>query len=281
MDATQRPQPDCPEILIPAETNCEVVEHHHYCPSGVQEVLASGTSAFIGLIDDSTILKYPLAPDSDMGRLEVEHQILTLVGPHPRIIAHKGLTDAGLYLERAANGTVYWYLTESEHSPPTIQQRVAWCREVTEAVEHVHSKGVIHCDIQPTNVLVDGNLHLKLSDFQGNVVSEDGNTVLSGGSGEPCRYFCPRLDDFHADTKTDLFALGSTIFFIMTGYEVFPDIIAGQDGWHEKVRCRFERDMFPVDPHVCDVITRKCWQRGYKSASEVPSDMRNLERELS
>ena len=48
-------------------------------------------------------------------------------------------------------------------------------------------------------------------------------------------YFCPRDDEFEANLKTDLFTLGSTIYFIMIGHEVFPGIIGGEHGWVEKV----------------------------------------------
>ncbi|KAF1958342.1 kinase-like protein [Byssothecium circinans] len=257
----------------------EVVEYHHYCPKGVRRVLASGSSAFIGEVDDSTILKYPLEPGGDMSRLEHEYKILSLVGQHPRIIAQKGLTDAGLYLERAANETIYKYLIESNHDPPTLQQRVAWSREVTEAVDYIHSKGVIHCDIQPTNILVDKDLHVKLADFQGNYVSESGELV-AGWCGEPCRYFCPRENEFEANIETDLFALGSTIYFIMTSHEVFPDIIGGEVGWQERINSRFASGSFPNDSHACDVITRKCWGRRYNSAGEVLENIKAVEKEL-
>ncbi|KAF2254197.1 kinase-like protein [Trematosphaeria pertusa] len=259
----------------------EVIEYRQYCPPGVRRVLAFGTSAFIGEVDGSTVLKYPLEPGGDMSRLKHEHTILKILGQHPRIVAHKGLTDAGLYLERAANETIYKYLVESDpdRAPPSLQQRVTWCREVAEAVEHVHSKSVIHCDIQPTNILVDENLHLKLADFQGDYLSS--GEVIAGWSGEPCRYFCPRDDEFETSPTTDLFALGSTIYFIMTGYEVFQDIAGGEDGWAEQVRSRFASGIFPGDSHACDFITRKCWERRYSSASEVLEDIRAVEKQLS
>ncbi|TPX14902.1 uncharacterized protein E0L32_005011 [Thyridium curvatum] len=199
----------------------QVYEYHQYCPPGAQRVIASGFSPWIGEMDESTVFKYPLNPGGDRTRLELEHQILEIVGPHPRIIGLKRLSEAGLYLERTANGTLYSYLTDRTKSPPSIQQRLAWCREATEAVAHVHSKRVIHCDIQPTNLLLDENLHLKLSDFQGNVISEEGQVILEGGSAEPCRFFRPRPDPFDADFRTDLFALGCTIYFIMMGHCVF------------------------------------------------------------
>lgn len=216
-----------------------------------------------------------------MTRLEVEHKILEIIGQHARIISHKGLTEAGLYLERAANGTIFNFLAEKKHCHISLQQRIAWCREVIEAVEHVHSKRVIHCDIQPTNILLDDNLHIKLADFQSRYLAENGEVILTGWSGEPCRYFCPREDEFEADWRTDLFALGSTIYFIITGHEVFSDIKAGEAGWDDKVRSRFTSRCLPNDQHACSSITKKCWTRQYGSASEVLNDVSAVEREYS
>ncbi|KFY14107.1 hypothetical protein V492_02848 [Pseudogymnoascus sp. VKM F-4246] len=222
------------------DTN-EIIEYHQYCPPGVQRVLASGTSAWIGEVDESTVLKYPLSPGGDMSRLQLEYEIL-------------------------------------------CKQLLAWCREAAEAVAHIHSKRVIHCDIQPTNLLLNENLHLKLSDFQGNYLSETGEIILEGGSAEPCRFFCPREDPFHADVKTDLFALGCTIYFMMMGHGVFPDIVDGEEDWYDRVRSRFESAQFPQDSHICSAITSKCWELKYENAIEILRDIEAVEmkvREMS
>jgi serine/threonine protein kinase len=251
----------------------EIVEYHQYCPPGVQRVIASGTSSWIGVVDESTVLKYALQPGGDTSRLEIERKILTIVGEHSHIIRLKSFSDVGLYLERAVNGTLYKYLAESDHSTISIQQRLLWCRELTLAVVHVHSRRVIHCDIQPSNILLDENFHLKLADFQGNYLSEDGQVILEGGSAEPCRFFCPRDDPFEASVKTDIFALGCTIYFIMTGHCVFPDIIDGEEGWADKVRDRFEQGQFPEDSHACSDIVLKCWKQQYEETTMVLQDV--------
>ena len=261
--------------------DADVVVYRHYYPPGVKRVIASGSSAFIGEVDGSTVLKYPLAPGGDASRLEVEREILEVVGPHPRIIGLKSLSSTGLYLERAVNGTLAYYLLESGDQPPSTQQRLSWCREAAEAVAHVHSRGVLHCDIQPTNLLLDKELHLKLSDFQGKLLSKNGEVLLDGGSSEPCRFYFPRDDPFEADIKTDLFALGCTIYFVMMGHAVFPDIIDGEEGWYEKVADRFAIQQFPQDSHACSTITLKCWLRQYGSAQDVVQEVETIEKQFA
>lgn len=255
------------------------VVYQHYCPPGVKRVLASGSSAFVGEVDDSIVFKYPLSPGGDMTRLRVEGKLLEIIGPHERIIRLESFSDTGLYLEGAPNGNLASYMLESGQPAPSVEQRLAWCREAAEAVAQTHSRRVLHCDIQPTNLLLDGDLHVKLSDFQGRHLSEDGEVLLDGWSSEPCRFSCPRDDPFDADVKTDLFALGCTIYFIMMGHAVFPDIVDGEDGWSERVADRFASRRFPRDQHACDAVTLKCWQREYESAGEVVSDIKSLSKE--
>lgn len=261
------------------ENQAENVHYYYqYCPSEVTEVLAHGTSTWIGEVDESTIFKYPLEPGGDMTRLDVERKLLEIVGPHERIIRLKGFSDTGLYLERARNGNVADYILDSTKPLPSVKQRLAWCRETAEAVAWIHSRRVLHCDLHPLNLLLDDDLHVKLADFQGRQLSESGEVLLDGWSAEPTRFFCPRDDIFDANVKTDLFALGCTIYFIMMGHSVFPDIADGENGWREKVKNRFENQQLPQDQQPCSSVTLKCWQKKYDSALEIVQDIRTLER---
>ncbi|KAF1951401.1 hypothetical protein CC80DRAFT_424664, partial [Byssothecium circinans] len=66
------------------------------------------------------------------------------------------------------------------------------------------------------------------------------------------RYFYPYKDKFKVNLKIDLFTLRSTIYFIMTSQEVFPDIVS------REIISYFISSIFPNDPYVCKVITQKC-----------------------
>ncbi|KAK8071894.1 Serine threonine protein kinase [Apiospora saccharicola] len=253
------------------------IVYQHYYPPGVKRVIASGSSAFIGEIDEYTVLKYPLSPTQATDRLEVEKKLLEIVGPHERILQLKGVSERGIYLERAINGNLADYLLDPDHLAPSISQRLSWCRQAAEAVAFVHSRNIIHCDIQPTNLLLNKELHLKLSDFQGKHLL-DGEILLDGWSSEPSKFYCPRADPFEASIKTDLFALGCTIYFIMMGHAVFPDIQEGEEGWHEMVEERFTAQRFPQDEHLCGAITMKCWLKEYKSAEQLVRDLHSVEQ---
>lgn len=115
-----------------------------------------------------------------------------------------------------------------------------------EAVTHIYSCNVLHDDIQPTNNLLDKYLHLKLSDFQGQHLSKEGEVLLEGGSSEPCRFYLTREDRFFKDMKTELFALRCTLYFIVMGYAMFPGIVDGSDGWHERVEDMLSKQKIPT-----------------------------------
>lgn len=130
------------------------------------------------------------------------------------------------------------------------------------------------------NLLLDDDLHVKLADFQGKQLSENGEVLLDGGGLEPSRFYCPRNDPFDADIKTDLFALGCVIYFIMLGYAVFPDIVDGVERWSEMVEERFEKRMWPREEHLCRNVAAKCWEREYGSARNIVWDIASIERSV-
>jgi hypothetical protein len=71
------------------------------------------------------------------------------------------------------------------------------------------------------------------------------------------------------------------MYFIMIGHAVFPDIINGEDGWHNKVADRFAKQQFPQDSHAYSVITLKCWLQQYGSAEDVVQEIESIEKNFT
>ena len=75
-----------------------------FFPAGVRRIIAGGSTSYVGVIDQDTVLKYPHERDGQHG-LMVEVTTLSVLGSHPRIIQLKGWDQEGLRLEYAHNGS--------------------------------------------------------------------------------------------------------------------------------------------------------------------------------
>lgn len=90
-----------------------------------------------------------------------------------------------------------------------------WAEQIAEALVHVHSKGIIHCDLRSPNILVIDTFDIVLADFascclDGVKVSEITNTS---------RYRPPSWEnykEYEISLQDDFFAFGSVIYFLIT-----------------------------------------------------------------
>lgn len=165
------------------------------------------------MLEDGTVLKFPRnkADLFDHTSLEIEHRILSAIGSHDRVIRYLGKQIHGLRFEYAENSDLYDHVMEN-HVGTSHEMRRKWMVQAAQAVAFVHSKGVIHSDICPHNMLLDGNLDLKICDFAGAVFGDlDGKTI------EHTRFRMPRALRSKPNVATDLFALGSTLFLSSQG----------------------------------------------------------------
>lgn len=140
---------------------------------------------------------------------------------------------------------------------------------------YIHTNNVIHCDISPRNFLLDDKLNVKLADFQGLYVDQHGETFY-GLASEDTKSSLPRSIPCGQDKKSDLFALGSAIYDMMTGHEPFPELDSYED--EEEIEKRFRDGEFP-DPEdvVAGPIIRKYWTLAYKSNDECVEELEAFE----
>lgn len=230
-------------------------------PPGVTEFFSGGNTARLGLLPDGTVLKYVRdREDRDaLNSLNVEHSILSALGQHDRIVNYLGKHEHGIILQRALNGDICSYISKHEHDNISLQLRQKWTTQAAEALVFIHSNGVIHCDIHPNNFLLDEQLNARLCDFAGSLFGS-----LDGGAMESTRFFLPRDWRDPPNIKSDLFALGSTMYYIMTGREPYEDLS------DDEVTAKYERKEFPsVEVLKCGSAIKGCWTGDFKSAEDV------------
>jgi serine/threonine protein kinase len=102
--------------------------------------------------------------------------------------------------------------------------------EVADGLAHAHEQGLIHRDLKPSNIMVTPNGHAKVLDLglaliEGEAPLADRKIV--GGKGYvvgTMDYIAPeQIDDpLAVDARADLYALGATLYFALTGRPPFP-----------------------------------------------------------
>ncbi|HEY2345333.1 MAG TPA: serine/threonine-protein kinase [Xanthomonadaceae bacterium] len=173
------------------------------------------------------VIKLGMDTREVIARFEVERQALALM-EHPHIAR---MFDAGA----TETGRPY-FVMELVHGEPiseyctahglTIVQRLELMEQVCAAVQHAHTKGIIHRDIKPGNVIVstqDGRPFAKIIDF-GIAKATSGRLTEKTLLTEQflmigtALYMSPEQAAGSADidTRTDIYALGVILYELLT-----------------------------------------------------------------
>ena len=169
----------------------------------------------------------------------------------------------------------------------TYMDIIGWGLQAAEALAHAHSRGVIHRDVKPSNLILDEGNRVWLTDFGLAKRMDDVNaTITSAILGTP-RYMSPEQASGVAnpvDHRTDIYSLGATLYELLTGKPVFdgdsPLKIMDSIRSDEIVRPRDVQSDLPRD---IDAVVMKCLERRpsdrYDSAEQLASDLRAITEE--
>ncbi|GKU08304.1 protein kinase protein [Fusarium langsethiae] len=260
-----------------------------YQPQEVVAIIHHSTNAIIGKLGDNIVLKYPRYawwdfPDAEQkhpavqnakASFLIEAEILELLGNHPRIVEFLGRSDPeGFKFAEADKGNLQQYINSSFHTmTPKIQ--AAWCLQATEAIDYLHSKGVIHSDVRPENFLLyscpNGRIEMRLCDFGGS--THGGRTGLN----LPDSGFFDTRKAPVPTPATDVFSLGSVFYAIMSGH--WPHWADGEDlpAYRRRVDELFEKGEFPSVRNLYGgSVIQGCWDDEYVTANELLFDCRQV-----
>ena len=153
-----------------------------------------------------------------------------------------------------------------------------------DALKHAHDQNMIHRDIKPDNILVTSKGVVKVADFGlAKAIDEDVSMTQSGtGLGTPL-YMAPEQarNAKHVDKRTDIYALGSTLYYFLTGKLPFTgentlELIVAK----EKGTFTHAKKLNPQIPERLDLMIDKMLMKDpnhrYSDCGEIIRDLGGL-----
>lgn len=143
--------------------------------------------------------------------------VARLQHPHILPVYDFGEYDGLPYIVMAymSGGTLADLINQGPMDP---QETLRIVREMADALDYAHSKGVIHRDFKPTNVLLDEKHNTYLTDFGLAKMSESPSHLTGTGFLGTPNYMAPeQAEPAPLTPAADVYALGVTIFQMLTG----------------------------------------------------------------
>ncbi len=111
--------------------------------------------------------------------------------------------------------------------PLSLADAISFTLQITDALAHAAERAVVHRDIKPSNVLITREGHAKLIDMglaRLRQVDAVDDLTASGVTLGTFDYISPEQarDPRNADVRSDIYSLGCTLFFMLTGRPPFP-----------------------------------------------------------
>jgi serine/threonine-protein kinase len=160
--------------------------------------------------------------DAFVERFKLEARAMAqLSHPHIVVVHDAGEQDGRLYIvmEYVAGGN----LGDRLAHPIPLGEITRVVREVASALGYAHSKGIVHRDVKPANVLMDLTGRAVLSDFgiAKILATSAALTRVGAGVGTP-EYMSPeQCRGVAVDSRCDVYALGVMLYEMLTGRTPF------------------------------------------------------------
>jgi serine/threonine protein kinase len=148
------------------------------------------------------------------------------------VLAIHGIQSSGplpyLVMPYVAGGTLQTFV--DRHGPLDVKDIVRIAMQIARGLAAAHRQGLVHRDVKPGNVLLENGINrVLITDFGLARLVDDVSLTRSGVITGTPEYMSPEQADGRAiDYRSDLFGLGSVIYFMATGHPPFraPSIMA-------------------------------------------------------
>ena len=154
--------------------------------------------------------------------------------------------------------------------------------DITKGLEYIHSKGIIHKDIKPKNILIT-NTTAKISDFG---IASYGPTAYSHRQGAPSYMSPEQIKGRDIDYRTDIYSLGITMYEMATSQVPFKgpedrEILTKHLGLKPRPIKQINSKIHPNIESTIMKMLEKLPANRYRTATMLRLDLFEINMELS
>jgi eukaryotic-like serine/threonine-protein kinase len=150
---------------------------------------------------------------------------------HPNIVRAYDIDSEGdvhyLVMEYVPGRDLYTLVKAD--GPVPFLEAADFTAQAAIGLQHAHDSGLIHRDVKPANLLLDDQKVVKVLDLGLALFSRDGQASLTLEHNEnvlgTADYLAPEqaLSSHDVDSRADIYSLGCTLYFLLTGHPPFPE----------------------------------------------------------
>jgi len=166
-----------------------------------------------------------------------------------------------------------------ENGPLDFEKAADYIAQVARGLHHAHEKGLVHRDIKPANCLLDQNGVVKLLDMGlARLIDDEASLTLDNNENVlgTADYLAPEqaLNSHKADRRADIYSLGCTLYYLLTGHPPFPEGSISERLLKHQVEqpasiFKDRPDAPPTLVHICERMMAKKVEDRYQTASDV------------
>ena len=145
---------------------------------------------------------------------------------------HKGIVRLKDFIIKSDNYYLVMEFIEGQNleryiskttGPIPEQRAIDMMAEILDAIGFAHENNVLHLDIKPSNIMISNNGEIKILDFgiSADIKSDMEGVDLGAPVGTPYYMSPEQIEGKNIDKRSDVYALGITLFQMLTGSPPF------------------------------------------------------------
>jgi eukaryotic-like serine/threonine-protein kinase len=228
----------------------------------------------------------PIAKAQDpaaLGRFYREARAAGLLD-HPNLVrAHDIDQDGELHylVMDYVDGINLQRLITKTTGPLPLPRACHYIHQALQGLDHAYRAGLVHRDLKPANILLDRSGTVRILDLGLARFYEDNQDLLTIKYDDQnvlgtADYVSPEQahDSHDVDIRTDIYSLGATFYFCLTGQTLFPEgKVAQKLIWHQTRQPSSLRTLRPDVPAELAAVVEKMLQKNRADRYQTPAEV--------